>query len=111
MEAMAILKYARMSPRKARRVVDLLRGKRATEALIFLRHLPYRAAVPIEKVLKSAIANAEQKDTKVDIDKLKIKTALVDSGPIMKRIETRAMGRANVIKKRTCHIKIILSEE
>lgn len=111
MESKAIFKYVRISPRKARRVIDLLRGKTASEALVLLKFLPYRAAMPIEKVLKSALANAEQKDTKLDIDKLKIKTALVDHGPIMRRTETRAMGRANIIKKRTSHIKIILAEE
>lgn len=111
MESKAIFKYVRISPRKARRVIDLLRGKTASEALVLLRFLPYRAAKPVEKVLKSALANAEQKDTKLDIDKLKIKTALVDHGPIMRRTETRAMGRANIIKKRTSHIKIILAEE
>ncbi len=111
MESKAIFKFVRVSPRKARRVIDLLRGKTATEALILLKYIPYKAAMPIEKVLKSAMANAEQQNTKLDIDKLKIKTALVDHGPIMRRTDTRAMGRANIIKKRTCHIKIILAEE
>lgn len=107
----AILRHARITPRKARRVVDLIRGKRASDALISLRFMPYRGARPVEKLLKSAMANAEQKNTNVDIDKLKVKTVFVDNGPFMKRMEPRAMGRANVIKKRTCHITIILSEE
>ncbi|TAN43790.1 MAG: 50S ribosomal protein L22 [Nitrospirae bacterium] len=111
MEAKAILKYARMTPRKARRVIDLIRGKRAADALISLRFMPYRAAKNIEKLLKSAMANAEQKNAHVDIDKLMVKTALVDQGPTMKRMEPRAMGRSNVIKKRSCHITIILAEE
>lgn len=111
MEAKAILKYSRMTPRKARRVIDLIRGKRAADALISLRFMPYRAAKNIEKLLKSAMANAEQKNAHVDIDKLKVKTALVDQGPTMKRMEPRAMGRSNVIKKRSCHITIILAEE
>jgi len=100
-----------MTPRKARRVVDLIRGKRAAEALLSLRFMPYRGARFVEKLLKSAMANAEQKNTQVDIDKLKIKTAFVDNGPFVKRMEPRSMGRANVIKKRSCHITIILSEE
>ncbi len=111
MESKAILKFIRMTPRKARRVVDLLRGKTASEALVLLRYTPYRGARFVEKVLKSAMANAEQQNTKADIDKLKIKTVLVDQGPVMKRTQPRAMGRANIIKKRTCHIKIILAEE
>ncbi len=111
MESRAILKYAKITPRKARRVVDLIRGKRASEALTALRYMPYRGAGLIAKLLKSAMSNAEQKNSHVDIDRLKVKTALVDQGPVMKRMEPRAMGRANVIKKRTSHITIILSEE
>lgn len=111
MESKAILKYARMTPRKVRRVVNLIRGKRASDALTSLRFMPYRGAQVVGKLLKSAIANAEQKDSHVDIDKLKVKTALVDQGPVMKRMEPRAMGRANMIKKRTCHITIVLAEE
>lgn len=107
----AILRHAKMTPRKARRVVDLIRGKGASDALVSLRFMPYRGARFVEKLLKSAMANAEQKNTQVDIDKLKIKTAFVDNGPFVKRMEPRSMGRANVIKKRSCHITIILSEE
>ncbi len=111
MEAKAILRYARITPRKARRVIDIIRGKMASDALILLRYMPYRAARNIEKLLKSAIANAEQKGENIDIDRLRIKGAYVDQGPVMKRMEPRAMGRANIIKKRTSHITIILSEE
>lgn len=111
MESTALIKYVRVTPRKARRVVDLLKGKSASEAMVLLKYMPYRAACFVEKALKSAIANAEQKNIKVDIDKLKIVKAIVDQGPTMKRLEPRAMGRANIIKKRTCHIKIILAEE
>ena len=111
MESKAILKYAKITPRKARRVIDLIRGKRASDALISLRFMPYRGAQFIEKLLKSAMANAEQKNSHVDIDKLKVKEALVDQGPVMKRMEPRSMGRANMIKKRTSHITIVLAEE
>jgi len=100
-----------MTPRKARRVVDLIRGKGASDALVSLRFMPYRAAHVVAKVLKSAMANAEQKNTRLDIDKLKITSAFVDQGPMMKRMEPRAMGRANVIKKRSCHITIVVTEE
>ncbi|GAB4487544.1 MAG: 50S ribosomal protein L22 [Thermodesulfovibrionales bacterium] len=111
MEAKSVLKYGRLTPRKARRVVDLIRGKKAGEALIALRFMPYRAARYIEKILKSAMANAEQKNASVDSEALVIKKAFVDAGSTMKRMEPRAMGRANVIKKRSCHITLVLTEE
>ena len=110
MESKAILKFARITPRKARRVIDLIRNKNAGDALLFLRFMPYRAARPVEKLLKSAMANAEQKKA-VNPEEMKIVRALVDQGPVMKRMEPRAMGRANVIRKRTCHISLVLSEE
>jgi large subunit ribosomal protein L22 len=111
MESKAIHKFARITPRKARRVIDLIRGKMASEAMVNLRFMPYRGARLIEKVLKSAMANAEQKNSHLDIDKLTIKGAFVDPGPTMKRMEPRSMGRGNTIKKRTSHITIVVSEE
>ncbi len=111
MEAKAVLKYAKVTPRKARRVVDLIRGKKAGTALLSLRFMPYRAARHIEKLLKSAMANAEQKSANTDAESLVISRAFVDQGSTMKRIEQRSMGRANVIKKRSCHITLILTEE
>ena len=110
MESKAILRYARITPRKARRVIDLIKGKNAGDALLFLRYMPYRGARFVEKLLKSAMANAEQKKA-VNPDSMKIIKALVDQGPTMRRVETRAMGRANVIRKRTCHITLVLTEE
>ncbi len=110
MESKAILKYARITPRKARRVIDLIRDKSAGDALVFLRFTPYRGARFVEKLLKSAMANAEQKKA-VNPEAMKIVKAFVDQGPTMKRMETRAMGRANIIKKRTSHITLVLSEE
>jgi large subunit ribosomal protein L22 len=110
MEAKAIHKYAHITPRKARRVMDLIRGKQASAAIVSLRFMPYRGAVIIEKVLKSAMANAEQKNAHLDIDKLKIKEAFADQGPVMKRMEPRAQGRGNMLKKKTSHITIVVSE-
>jgi large subunit ribosomal protein L22 len=110
MEAKAILKYARITPRKARRVVDLIRDKNAGDALVFLKFMPYRGARFVEKLLKSAMANAEQKKA-VNPDEMKIAKAFVDQGPVMKRVLPRAMGRANVIRKRSSHITLILSEK
>jgi large subunit ribosomal protein L22 len=111
MEAKAILRFARITPRKARRVVDLIRGKRASDAMVTLKFMPYRGAKLVEKVLKSAMANAEQKNDHLDIDKLRVKTVLVDQGPMMKRMEPRAQGRANMIKKKTSHITIVVAED
>lgn len=108
MEAKAVLRYVRVAPRKARLVVDLIRGKNAEEALTILKFTPRHAAKVIEKVLKSAVANAAQKEMG-DVDTLWVSRALVDGGPVMKRMQPRAMGRANIIRKRTSHITLILS--
>jgi large subunit ribosomal protein L22 len=110
MEARAILRHARITPMKARRVVNLIRGKKAGEAMAELRFMPYRGAKYLEKLLRSAMANAEQKEVAVPED-MRIVRAYVDEGPVMKRLRPRAMGRANVIKKKTSHITIVLAEE
>lgn len=110
MESRAVIKYARVTPRKARRVVDLIRGRKAGEAMLSLRFMPYRAARQVEKVLRSAMANAEQKNA-VDPEAMRISRAFVDQGPTMKRLMPRAMGRANIIKKRMSHITLYLSDE
>ena len=109
METRAVLKYARVSPRKVRRVVDLIRGRKAGEAMLALRFMPYKAAKTVEKVLKSAMANAEQADAGIDVEEMRISQALVDNGPTMKRMLARAMGRANTIRKRSSHITLYLS--
>jgi len=109
METRAVLKYSRVSPRKVRRVVDLIRGQKAGEAMLALRFMPYKAAKTVEKVLKSAMANAEQIDAGIDVEEMRISQALVDQGPTMKRMRARAMGRANTIRKRSSHITLYLS--
>jgi large subunit ribosomal protein L22 len=111
MVSKATLRYARITPRKARRVVDLIKGKKAGEALLSLRFMPYRGARFIERILKSAMSNAEQKNANIDTEDLIIGKAYVDQGPVMKRMEPRAMGRANIIKKRTSHITVVLTEK
>lgn len=108
MEAKAILRFVRVAPRKARLVVDLIRGKNAAEALTILKFTPRHAAKVVEKILKSAVANAAQKEMG-DVDGLWVSKVCVDGGPTMKRMEPRAMGRANTIRKRTSHITLILS--
>ena len=109
METRAVLRYARVSPRKVRRVADLIKGKQAGSTLLNLGFLPHRGSKLIAKVLKSAMANAEQKKV-ADPESMKISNVLVDQGPTMKRMMPRAMGRADVIRKRTSHITLILEE-
>ena len=110
MESKAIVRDIRITPRKARLVVDVIRGKRAGDALNILKFMPQHASKVVEKLLKSAIANAEQKNI-ADVDRLKITKAFVDQGPVLKRVMPRAMGRANIIKKRSSHITLVLSED
>ena len=109
MESKAILKYARVTPRKMRRVTNLMKGRRAGEALINLRLMPHSAAKTLSKVLKSAMANAEQKKV-ADPESMMISNILIGQGPTMKRMMPRAMGRADVIKKRSSHITLMLEE-
>jgi large subunit ribosomal protein L22 len=108
MEVKAKLRFTRIAPRKARLVADLIRGKRSEEAVSILTFTPKAAARIIIKLLRSAIANADQK--KVDVDRLYVKTIMVDQGPTMKRFMPRALGRATTIRKRTSHITIVLDE-
>lgn len=105
----AVAKYVRVSPQKARLVIDLIRGKAIAEALSILNLSDKAAAKTITKVIKSAAANAENTH-KLDLDNLYIKEVYVDNGPIMKRMRARAMGRSSVIKKRTSHITVVLDE-
>ena len=109
MESKAILKYARISPRKVRRVTNLIKGKQAGEALINLGFLPHKGSRIVAKILKSAMANAEQKKV-ADPESMKVSRIFVDQGPTMKRMMPRAMGRADLIRKRTSHITVILEE-
>ena len=102
-------KYIRGSARKARLVIDQVRGKRVGEAVRILKFSPKRAAKHIEECLNSAIANAQEKDTMLDVDDLVVSKAVVDEGPTMKRIRPRAMGRAFRVEKRFNHITIELS--
>ncbi|MGQ9646761.1 MAG: 50S ribosomal protein L22 [Thermodesulfobacteriota bacterium] len=109
MEVKARLRFARIAPRKARLVADLIRGKKSEEALNILTFTKKAAAKILAKLLKSAIANATQKKT-IDIDRLYVKQIMVDQGPTMKRYQARALGRATMIRKRTSHIHIVLDE-
>ncbi len=108
MEATATARHIRITPRKARQVIDLIRGKMVGEAQSILTFTPLHAARIVKKVLDSAVANAEQKKIG-DVDSLKIDKAFVSQGVTMKRMRARAMGRGNVIRKRTSHITLVLS--
>ena len=108
MEAKAIARYVRVSPRKARVVVDLVRGKSVPQAREILAFTNRAIAETVEKTLNSAVANAENQ-YHVDGDSLYVKTCYVDEGPTMKRIRPRAKGSASRIRKRTSHITIIVS--
>lgn len=101
----AVAKHVRISPNKARRVVNLVRGLPAKEALIVLQFAPQSASEQVYKVLASAIANAENNE-RLDPDALLVSEAFVDEGPTLKRFRPRAQGRAFRIRKRTCHITI-----
>lgn len=109
MESRAVLRNARVSARKARLVVDMIRGKDVASAVKFLGFTNKKTAPLVAKVVKSAVANAEQSGAK-DPDRLYVKTAFVDEGPTMKRFMPRAMGRATKILKRSSHITVILAE-
>lgn len=110
MEAKAIAKFIRVSPRKARMVVDLIRGKKVEEALAILRYTPNKAAAAVSKVVKSAAANAEH-NNEMDKDELIVSQIFVDQGPSLKRMMPRAMGRADIIKRRTSHITVVVSDK
>jgi len=109
MEAQAVAKYLRLSPRKVRLSADLIRGKQVEEALSILSHIPKAAAKVISKVVRSALANATQ-NQRIDVDTLFVKTIFVNQGPTLKRFRARPMGRAGRIRKRTSHITVVLSE-
>jgi len=110
MEVAARLKTVRVSPQKARLVADQVRGKNVEKALEILSFSPKKSARIIKKVLESAIANAEHNEG-ADIDELKVSTIFVDQGPVYKRIQPRAKGRANRILKRTSHITVCVSDQ
>lgn len=110
MQAKAIAKSVRIAPRKVRLVVDLIRGKNVGEAVAILRHTQRGASPVIEKVLNSAIANAEH-NYEMDADNLVISEAYVNEGATLKRFRPRAQGRASKIDKRTSHVTVVVTEK
>jgi|SRR5699024_4818505 len=109
-QAKAVVKQVRIAPRKARLVVDLIRGKDVGEAVAILRHTQRGASPVVEKVLHSAIANAEH-NYEMDPDNLFVSEVYVDEGITLKRFRPRAQGRASKINKRTSHITLIVTEK
>jgi large subunit ribosomal protein L22 len=109
-EAKAHARYVRIAPRKARLVVDLIRGKSVGEAIAILRHTPKAASPIVEKLLNSAIANAEH-NYQMNVERLYISQAYVNEGPTLKRYRPRAQGRAFPIRKRTSHITLVVAEK
>lgn len=109
MEARAIAKFVRVSPDRARLVIDEIRGKPVDEALRIVRLAKSKAAQPIRKALESAIANAEN-NFDLDVDQLVVSQAFIDEGPVLKRMKPRSRGHADVIRRPTSHITVIVSE-
>jgi large subunit ribosomal protein L22 len=110
MEARAEARYVRVSPQKARLVVDLIRGRKAGDALNILRNTNKRIAPSVEKVLRSAIANAQNRSADVDVDKLVVQEAYVNEGPRTKRVRPAPMGRAYRYQRRMSHIAVTVAE-
>ena len=110
MESKAVAKFVRITPRKVRVVLDLIRGKNVAEAFAILKFTPKAGSEVVEKVLRSAVANAEN-NFDMDVDKLFVKTAFADQGPTLKRIPPRSRGQAFKILKRTSHVTVVVDEK
>ena len=110
MEVRAVLRYVRISPQKVRMLISAVKGKPVEEGLDILKFMPQKAAYIIEKVVRSAVANADQSPD-IDVDALVIRNIIADQGPVLKRFRARARGRGTRILKRTAHITVILAEE
>ena len=110
MEVKAVAKYMRISPQKVRMLADAVKGKQVEAALDTLKFMPQKAAAVVEKIMRSAVANADQRPD-IDVDALVVRNVLADPGPMLKRIRPRARGRATRILKRTSHITVILAEK
>ena len=109
MEARATGKYMRISPQKVRRIVPSVKGQPVETGLNQLKFMPQKASGIVEKIVRSAVANADQQG-EMDVDALKIKNIIVNEGPMLKRFRARARGRATRILKRTSHITVIVAE-
>ena len=109
MEIRAKQRYARISPQKVRMLADAIKGKPAEAAINALKFMPQKSAAIVEKIVRSAVANADQ-NTSIDVDELIVRNLIVDQGPSLKRFKARARGRGSRILKRTAHITVVLAE-
>ena len=109
-EVKAVLRYVRISPQKVRKLVGAVKGKPVEKGLDMLKFMPQKAAHIVEKVVRSAVANADQQPN-IDVDNLVIRNIIADPGPTLKRFRARARGRGTRILKRSSHITVILAEE
>jgi large subunit ribosomal protein L22 len=109
MESRAVSRYARVSSLKVMKVSAAVKGRPVGDALNILKFMPQKAAKKLEKVIRSAVANADQKPN-VDVDRLVVRTITADDGPVLKRWGTKARGRGTRILKPTCHITVVLSQ-
>lgn len=110
MEVKAVSKYVRISPRKVHIMVDAVKGKPVETALEILKFMPQKAAYIVEKIIRSAVSNADQHPD-IEVDSLVIRNIIADQGPTLKRFKARARGRGTRILKRTSHITVILAED
>jgi len=110
MEVKAVSRYVRISPRKVRLLVGAVKGRRVEDSLNMLKFMPQKAAHIVEKIIRSAVANADQ-NMDIDIDSLVIRNIIADQGPTLKRFKARARGRGTRILKRTAHITVVLAED
>jgi large subunit ribosomal protein L22 len=111
MEAIATLKYLKMSPQKVRLVADLVRGKKVEEAMNILRFTSKASAKDLLKLVRSAVANAENKESGADVDELVVSKIYVNEGPREKRVQPAPMGRAYRVQKRQAHVTVHVSDE
>ncbi|BBO85547.1 50S ribosomal protein L22 [Desulfosarcina ovata subsp. sediminis] len=109
MEVRATQRHVRISPQKVRMIADAIKGKPAEDAINALKFMPQKSAGIVEKIMRSAVANADQ-NTSIDVDELIVSNLFVDQGPSLKRFKARARGRGARILKRTSHITVVLSE-
>ncbi len=110
MEVRAVSKHVRISPQKVRMMVGAVKGKRVEDGLNILKFMPQKAAYIVEKIIRSAVANADQ-NMDIDVDSLVIRNIIADQGPTLKRFRARARGRGTRILKRSAHITVILAED
>jgi len=110
MEVRAVLKYVRISPQKVRKLIVAIKGKPVEASLDILKFMPQKGSNILEKIIRSAIANADQ-NPDIDVDSLVVRNVFADQGPTLKRFRARARGRGTRILKRTAHITVILADE